>query len=151
MGRLLCTRMAEQSASADDSPRLGPCGRMRGSPRGGSSAGRASRSQCEGREFDPPPLHQIPLQKNGPLRAARCAFCYLPPPVPEDDAPPVPPLVLEPVPVPRPPPSEPPALLPVPVLPVLPAPLAPTPLEVPLDVPPAPLILPCSRRQRSLS
>ena len=26
--------------------------------RGGSSAGRASRSQCEGREFDPPPLHQ---------------------------------------------------------------------------------------------
>ena len=28
------------------------------SPWGGSSAGRASRSQCEGREFDPPPLHQ---------------------------------------------------------------------------------------------
>ena len=27
------------------------------SPWGGSSAGRASRSQCEGREFDPPPLH----------------------------------------------------------------------------------------------
>jgi alkylation response protein AidB-like acyl-CoA dehydrogenase len=27
---------------------------------GGSSAGRASRSQCEGREFDPPPLHQNP-------------------------------------------------------------------------------------------
>lgn len=26
---------------------------------GGSSAGRASRSQCEGREFDPPPLHQF--------------------------------------------------------------------------------------------
>src|ERR1700761_3688651 len=26
---------------------------------GGSSAGRASRSQCEGREFDPHPLHQI--------------------------------------------------------------------------------------------
>src|SRR4029079_3356086 len=26
-------------------------------PWGGSSAGRASRSQCEGREFDPPPLH----------------------------------------------------------------------------------------------
>jgi hypothetical protein len=26
---------------------------------GGSSAGRASRSQCEGREFEPPPLHQI--------------------------------------------------------------------------------------------
>jgi hypothetical protein len=25
---------------------------------GGSSAGRASRSQCEGREFEPPPLHQ---------------------------------------------------------------------------------------------
>jgi endo-1,4-beta-xylanase len=28
---------------------------------GGSSAGRASRSQCEGREFDPPPLHQFYL------------------------------------------------------------------------------------------
>jgi chorismate mutase-like protein len=28
---------------------------------GGSSAGRASRSQCEGREFDPPPLHQFAL------------------------------------------------------------------------------------------
>ena len=26
---------------------------------GGSSAGRASRSQCEGREFDPPPLHHF--------------------------------------------------------------------------------------------
>ena len=26
--------------------------------RGRSSAGRASRSQCEGREFDPPRLHQ---------------------------------------------------------------------------------------------
>jgi chorismate mutase-like protein len=32
--------------------------RMRGLMWGGSSAGRASRSQCEGREFDPPPLHQ---------------------------------------------------------------------------------------------
>src|ERR1700716_3281105 len=27
---------------------------------GGSSAGRASRSQCEGRGFDPLPLHQLP-------------------------------------------------------------------------------------------
>ena len=27
---------------------------------GRSSAGRASRSQCEGREFDPPRLHQHP-------------------------------------------------------------------------------------------
>lgn len=26
---------------------------------GGSSAGRALRSQCRGREFDPPPLHQF--------------------------------------------------------------------------------------------
>jgi chorismate mutase-like protein len=33
--------------------------RMHGLLWGGSSAGRASRSQCEGREFDPPPLHQI--------------------------------------------------------------------------------------------
>ena len=30
---------------------------------GGSSAGRASRSQCEGREFDPPPLHQSTNRK----------------------------------------------------------------------------------------
>lgn len=30
---------------------------------GGSSAGRASRSQCEGREFDPPPLHQINVHR----------------------------------------------------------------------------------------
>ena len=28
-------------------------------PWGGSSAGRALRSQCRGREFDPPPLHHI--------------------------------------------------------------------------------------------
>ena len=27
--------------------------------RGGSSAGRALRSQCRGREFDPPPLHHV--------------------------------------------------------------------------------------------
>ena len=33
--------------------------RIRGLLWGGSSAGRASRSQCEGREFDPPPLHQF--------------------------------------------------------------------------------------------
>jgi hypothetical protein len=33
------------------------CARIAG-PWGGSSAGRASRSQCEGREFDPHPLHQ---------------------------------------------------------------------------------------------
>ena len=31
---------------------------LKGSFRGSSSAGRASRSQCEGREFDPPLLHQ---------------------------------------------------------------------------------------------
>src|SRR5713226_6095617 len=29
---------------------------------GCSSAGRASRSQCEGREFDPPQLHQHPMK-----------------------------------------------------------------------------------------
>ena len=34
---------------------------------GGSSAGRASRSQCEGREFDPPPLHHN-VRKYGPSR-----------------------------------------------------------------------------------
>jgi hypothetical protein len=31
-------------------------------PWGGSSAGRASRSQCEGRGFDPLPLHHLPFQ-----------------------------------------------------------------------------------------
>jgi hypothetical protein len=35
---------------------------------GGSSAGRASRSQCEGREFDPPPLHQIQKTVTEPVR-----------------------------------------------------------------------------------
>src|SRR5207237_752997 len=83
MERLPCSRMAEQSASVDDSPRWLACGRMRGSPRGGSSAGRASRSQCEGREFDPPPLHQIALKRNGPLsRPVRVmeAPIYLPAP-----------------------------------------------------------------------
>ena len=38
---------------------------------GGSSAGRASRSQCEGREFDPPPLHQC-SKKNRPSRPVFC-------------------------------------------------------------------------------
>ncbi len=35
---------------------------------GGSSAGRASRSQCEGREFDPPPLHHLDSSKVGGLQ-----------------------------------------------------------------------------------
>ena len=39
---------------------------------GGSSAGRASRSQCEGREFDPLPLHQE--NENG-RESGR--FCFL--------------------------------------------------------------------------
>jgi hypothetical protein len=56
---------------------------------------------------------------------------YLPAPVPDEDAPPVPLLVLEPVPV------------------LVPAPLVPTP--TPLEVPPAPLTFPCSRRHWSLS
>src|SRR5471032_527224 len=34
---------------------------------GGSSVGRASRSQCEGRGFDPLPLHQLPLGRQKPL------------------------------------------------------------------------------------
>ena len=38
---------------------------------GGSSAGRASRSQCEGREFDPP-LHQ----RNSKASIARSPFCF---------------------------------------------------------------------------
>src|SRR5579859_7027449 len=37
---------------------------------GGSSAGRASRSQCEGREFDPPPLHQIQVWLS-PVKAGK--------------------------------------------------------------------------------
>ena len=31
---------------------------------GRSSVGRASRSQCEGREFDPPRLHQLSIGKS---------------------------------------------------------------------------------------
>ena len=37
--------------------------KMRPFSRGGSSAGRASRSQCEGRGFDPLPLHHIPFRR----------------------------------------------------------------------------------------
>ena len=88
------------------------------------------------------------LKRNGPLARPVCFFAeaiYLPAPVPDEDALPVPLLVLEPVPVPTPPPSEP--LVPVPVL--VPAPLVPTP--TPLEVPPAPLTFPCSRRHWSLS
>ena len=36
---------------------------------GRSSAGRASRSQCEGREFDPPRLHQNEGNSNAALGA----------------------------------------------------------------------------------
>ena len=39
-------------------PRTGGLSACETAKWGGSSAGRASRSQCEGREFDPPPLHQ---------------------------------------------------------------------------------------------
>ena len=38
--------------------------------RGRSSAGRASRSQCEGREFDPPRLHQHQVPERGLLAGA---------------------------------------------------------------------------------
>ncbi len=40
---------------------------------GGSSAGRASRSQCEGREFDPPPLHHslVPCSSKGVKKIVR--------------------------------------------------------------------------------
>ena len=41
-------------------------------PWGRSSAGRAPRSQCGGREFDPPRLHQIPCN---PLRNQRVFCC----------------------------------------------------------------------------
>ena len=42
---------------------------------GGSSAGRASRSQCEGREFDPPPLHHSSPIKTGLLAGFFLAEC----------------------------------------------------------------------------
>ena len=42
---------------------------------GGSSAGRASRSQCEGREFDPPPLHHY----SAPNRSRLGVFVCEPP------------------------------------------------------------------------
>ncbi len=44
----------EQTFALEVSPGLAPC-----SVWGRSSAGRASRSQCEGREFDPPWLHKL--------------------------------------------------------------------------------------------
>ncbi|KDD98366.1 hypothetical protein L535_2481 [Bordetella bronchiseptica SBL-F6116] len=43
---------------------------------GGSSAGRASRSQCEGREFDPPPLHQTPDGKALDTPRGPGLFCF---------------------------------------------------------------------------
>ena len=42
---------------------------------GGSSVGRASRSQCEGREFDPPPLHQMFLKALSHKAFFFCARC----------------------------------------------------------------------------
>ena len=47
---------------------------------GGSSAGRASRSQCEGREFDPPPLHHNQALARGRL-VDKSAFSFLSVPV----------------------------------------------------------------------
>ena len=45
---------------------------------GRSSAGRASRSQCEGREFDPPRLHHFmvikPVRQNFDIRVGVCIF-----------------------------------------------------------------------------
>ena len=53
--------MGEEAAMAnifaEEKPKM--TGSGSGNHWGGSSAGRASRSQCEGREFEPPPLHQI--------------------------------------------------------------------------------------------
>jgi hypothetical protein len=49
--------------------------------RGGSSAGRALRSQCRGREFDPPPLHHDNIQgdpgKTGFLLTSRGIRSFL--------------------------------------------------------------------------
>jgi hypothetical protein len=39
---------------------------------GRSSAGRASRSQCEGREFDPPRLHHYPSHNLPTVQASNC-------------------------------------------------------------------------------
>src|SRR5262245_53504488 len=44
-------------------------GRIPPLPWGGSSAGRARRSQCRGREFDPPPLHHR-IERKGPRARA---------------------------------------------------------------------------------
>ena len=40
--------------------------------RGGSSAGRALRSQCRGREFDPPPLHHHTNARRSPGTVSSC-------------------------------------------------------------------------------
>src|SRR5215218_3499391 len=45
-----------------------PCDRTIDLPRAASSAGRALRSQCRGRGFDPPAVHQSP---NSPAAIAR--------------------------------------------------------------------------------
>jgi hypothetical protein len=50
---------SQPAARAD--VRAGPVSKCLKRLTGGSSAGRASRSQCEGRGFDPLPLHQLPL------------------------------------------------------------------------------------------
>ena len=50
-------RCSVHPAAAPSSPALMPSLLDYARVWGGSSAGRASRSQCEGREFDPPPLH----------------------------------------------------------------------------------------------
>src|SRR3954464_15192756 len=47
--------------------------------RGGSSAGRASRSQCEGRELDPPPLHHTSFpRKSKVVRKAGILIAEIP-------------------------------------------------------------------------
>ena len=44
---------------------------------GRSSAGRASRSQCEGREFDPPRLHQFPPPNPSTPQRSLSGLCDL--------------------------------------------------------------------------
>ena len=48
--------------------------RLQSTAWGGSSAGRASRSQCEGREFDPPPLHHYSAPNCSQLGVFICGF-----------------------------------------------------------------------------
>src|SRR5258706_11421187 len=69
--------MANHNRAPERCPRAAYCGKISALRRGGSSAGRASRSQCEGRGFDPLPLHHRKrAARGGPCRLHRNGAYY---------------------------------------------------------------------------